>query len=38
MDETEPQHTYTHIHIQTHYHALQYLKTKEKKIWTKNKI
>ena len=22
MDETEPQHTYTHIHIQTHYHAL----------------
>ena len=30
MDETEPQHTYTHIHIQTHYHALQYLKTKRK--------
>ena len=37
-DKIEPQHTYTHIHIQTHYHTLQYPKTKEYKIWTKDKI
>ena len=29
---------YLHVVSQTHYHTLQYPKTKEKKIWTKGKI